>query len=257
MEALFLLFIAVLPVAVLVFWIYKKDRNKEPKKLLWKLFFGGFGSVLITLSLSGIFSFIPFFTLKEDATLFETFLHTFIAVALIEEFSKWIVMYKLAYKNPEFDEQYDGIVYSCLTSLGFACLENVLYVSSYGFMTGVMRAILAVPGHASDGIFMGHFVGLAKTSEQKQDGKEKKYLFLSLLTPIMLHGIYDFCVFSKNEIMMISFFVFIVVLYVVSIKRINKTSAIHQKIFYKDKFCPICGRKIDSDFCPNCGRKNC
>ena len=159
-----LLILAALPVFLIALYIYSKDRNKEPKALLFKLLAGGVGSAFLTLFISRIIISIypPFDTFQENASGIELFLCVFFGIALVEEFSKWIFAYKLSYHSKEFDELYDMIIYCVFVALGFAFFENILYVLEGGVATAFTRAITAVPGHAADGVFMGYFLGLAK-----------------------------------------------------------------------------------------------
>jgi RsiW-degrading membrane proteinase PrsW (M82 family) len=114
----------------------------------------------------------------------------FIVVALVEEFSKYVIVKLYAQKNKEFNESFDGIVYAVFVSMGFAALENVLYVFQYGVATGITRAFTAVPAHAVFGVLMGYFMGKAKFSENK---------FILNITGLLLatifHGAYDFFLF--------------------------------------------------------------
>ena len=192
----------------------------------------------------------------EKLNLIELIFHVFIGVALVEEFSKWIMTYLISYNNEEFDEIYDIIIYSVFVSLGFAALENILYVAQGGISTAIARALLAVPGHACDGVFMGYYFGLAKISEINNNEKlKRKNLVLSLLAPTILHGIYDYCLFTGRLIFLLLFFCFVFCLYKYSNKKIKQYSSIKRKIKYKDNYCPICGTKINSNYCPICGRK--
>lgn len=259
MSVLILFILSALPVFLLGMYIYKKDRNKEPTKLLVKLFLGGICSCFLVLILSVILSLI-FPILSADTSklnLFLLIIRVFIGIALIEEFCKWIITYFISYNNKNFDEIYDMIVYSVYVSLGFAFFENLLYVFDGGISTGIMRAVLAVPGHAWDGVFMGFYLGLSKQSSiNGRKDLKRKYLILSILVPTILHGIYDYCLLSGNVILILLFFVFVILLYIYAIKKINKMSSINRKMKYKDNFCTTCGRKVNSNFCPNCGRKN-
>ena len=254
-----LLIISVLPVVLIGYYIYRKDLNKESTGLLAKLFIAGVLSTILVLIMSAISeTFIPFLGKEvEDLNTIELILYVFIGIALIEEFCKWIMVYFISYNSKEFDELYDMIIYAVFVSLGFACLENIIYVFGSGFSTGILRAIYAVPGHACDGIFMGYFLGLAKLSEhQKNNSNKNKYLFLSILIPVLLHGIYDYCILSENVILVIGFYIFVAVLYSRSIKKINQISRNNRKLVYKNNFCSNCGTKIESDYCPKCGTKN-
>ncbi len=254
-----LLFVALLPVILICLFVYSKDKNKEPVKLLIKLFCLGIVSCFVTLVITNATTtIIPFF--GQDTSkmnFFETMLYAFIAVALIEEFSKWLMVYFAGYKDKEFNELYDIIVYSVFVSLGFACFENLLYVVPSGKLsTGVLRALLSVPGHACDAIFMGYFLSLAKVYRgQGQKAKEKRNIILSIIMPTILHGIYDFCLMSKVTVLILIFIVFVTSLYVFSIRRLKLVETANVKISYDNKYCPNCGIKVSGPFCKNCGTR--
>jgi RsiW-degrading membrane proteinase PrsW (M82 family) len=253
-----LLFASVLPVIILALYIYNKDNDKEPTGLLIKLFFGGVGSLFITLTISLFFGIFFPGILADTASLsfVELFFHVFFGVALIEEFSKWLVLYNTSYNHYEFDQFFDMIVYSAFVALGFACFENIMYVYEHGMSTAIIRGLLAVPGHFCDGIFMGYYLSMAKVSDiNKNYSSMKKYKFLSLFVPMLLHGVYDFCLFSGNLGFIILFFAFIIVLYVKSFGKIRKMSRENKSLKYRNKFCPYCGSPVTSDYCV-CGNKN-
>lgn len=224
-----LLFLAIIPVVIILTYIYLKDRNKEPWSLLIKLFFMGIASCFLVLLVSEVvFKIFPFMD-KDTAymTFFETMAYAFIGVALIEEFCKWLMTFTGAYKHKAYDEVYDGIVYAVYVSLGFACLENILYVfMNKSVVVGISRAILAVPGHACDAVFMGYYLSLAKVyASQGKKNLEKKNLVLSVLVPTILHGIYDFCLFASIDLLLIVFLIFVIAMYIFSIKKIKLLAA--------------------------------
>lgn len=285
-----LLFLSVIPVVVICTYIYLKDRNKEPWSLLIKLFVLGISSCFLVLMVSGVlFEMFPFMN-KDTAymTFFEVMAYAFIGVALIEEFCKWLMVYIGSYTNKAYDELYDGIVYSVYVSLGFAFLENLLYVfKNQSIVVGISRGLLAVPGHACDAVFMGYYLSLAKVyASQGNKALEKKNLVLSVLVPTILHGIYDFCLFANIGILLIVFLAFVILLYIFSIKKIKllaaqckktpqqvpqyqqpqyrpqyaTTPAQNQQAGYVNyqpqivnKYCPNCGAPTNGQFCPNCG----
>jgi len=254
-----LLLIAILPVILLGIFIYKKDKNGEPKKLLAKLFIGGILSCFLTLLISSFMeALFPIFAADtENLTFLGLAIYVFIGIALVEEFSKFVFAYFISNNENSFDEIYDAIVYCVFVSLGFAAFENILYVYENGFGTGVLRALTAVPGHACDGVFMGYYLGLAKIASVNKNIKlRNKNLLLSLIVPTLLHGIYDFCLFTGEVIFFLIFIVFVILLYVHSVKKINKLSAINNKFIKKDTYCTNCGRLINTNFCGNCGKKN-
>ena len=259
MNILLLLIVSVLPVIIVARYIYNKDKNKEPLRLLIRLFIGGFISVFITLFLTTILESVnPFFKIDYDKlNLLELLVSVFVGIALIEESSKWIVTYIISYHNKEFDEFYDMIVYSVFVSLGFALFENIIYVFTQGLGIGIFRAIISVPCHAFIGIFMGYYLGLAKiASLNNNKSLEIKNKVFSILVPILLHGVYDYCILSGKVVLYIVFIIFMISLYVFAITKVNKISTIIGKMKYKNDFCPNCGSRVVSDYCENCGSRN-
>ena len=263
MAELILFLIATIPVIILGKYVYNKDRNKEPSRLLLKLFLGGIMSCFLVMIIGGIIEVIvPIFS--EDPSklnMLELIIFTFLRVALIEETCKWIMVYFISYNSKDFDEVYDIIVYSVFFAIGFAFFENLFYVYERGIIGGVivgaLRALLAVPSHACDGVFMGYYLGLAKLSTiNNRSDLKTKYIICSIIVPTILHGFYDFCLFTGNWIFMIPFGIFVIILYAMSIKKIKKLAQVNKKMQYKDNYCPKCGHPVSSDFCPMCGRKH-
>ena len=250
------LLVAVFPVILIGIYIYKKDKQKESSKLLFKLFVGGVGScfpaVVIGLLLDG---FLPS---TEQMNFIQLFLYVFIVIALVEEISKWFFLYMISYNHSEFDSLYDMIVYASFVALGFACFENILYVSSSGIATGLLRAVSAVPGHVCDGILMGSYLSLAKVNELKGNLKlSKKYKFLSILIPIVVHGIYDFCLFIGNSLFVVLFLFFVVNLFVICINKVKSISQNNYKFISRNNYCTNCGSYVSGNkFCTNCGKEN-
>ena len=106
----------------------------------------------------------------------------------------------------------DGIVYAVCVSLGFAALENILYLfdNANDFVTvGIVRAIFAVPGHFCDGILMGFYYSLVKFTTHNRT----RNIILTLLAPILLHGAYDSILFIGGATPAISGVISIVFLY--------------------------------------------
>ena len=188
---------SIAPALIIMFIIYKQDTIKEPISMLLKAFFGGVLSIIITLAIAlplvELTGFIP-------SGFLHSFYDAFFCAAIPEEFAKWIIFYWLIKKAKDFDQYYDGILYAIFISMGFALVENVLYVMNSGMSVAIARAILAVPGHMLFAVPMGYYLSLAKFKEGKDAAK---YVKLSLAVPILLHGIYDFILMyssAKTEI---------------------------------------------------------
>jgi len=185
MDLLTLLAISTAPGGCIVIYIYIKDKHeKEPIGLLIKSFVFGAVAVLVTLMISfPLESFTP----KDDGDIYQQFIRAFIFVALVEEFSKFLFVRGILYNDDNFNEPFDGIVYSVTVSMGFATLENILYVSDGGYATAIVRIFTAVPAHAAFAVLMGYFIGRAKFAKSGS-----YYSLIGLLAATAFHGAYDF-----------------------------------------------------------------
>lgn len=218
--------IALLPAIVLVVFIYKKDRTeREPVRLLLKLFgFGVLSCLPASLAEQAISAGLSLLGVRNPY--FAVFLNAFVVAALCEETCKFLFL-RTTWRNRAFDYQFDAIVYAVTVSLGFAALENVLYVLQYGMQTGLLRAVTAVPGHAIFGVFMGYFYGYAKLSDYwGRPDDTRTYLRLSVVAPLALHGLYDFLAMSMSvsSRFTLPFFAYLILLYVIGIRRVNRSA---------------------------------
>lgn len=254
-----MLFLAILPVLLILIFIYNKDNSKEPLHLLISLFFLGICSCFIVLAISGVMSlFLPFMKGNvSDKSFLDILLYAFIGVALVEEFSKWLILYFKGYKNEEFDELYDILVYAVFVSLGFAFFENIIYIfGKESLSVAILRALSAVPSHACDAIFMGYYLNIAKQcANQNRKDLERKNILLSIFIPSLLHGIYDFCLMSGEMHFILIFIFFVIELYALSLKTVKELAANNKKIKFKNNFCSVCGTKVEGPYCANCGTK--
>ncbi|CCJ32631.1 MULTISPECIES: PrsW family glutamic-type intramembrane protease [Caloramator] len=202
--------IALAPTIALLIFIYQKDRyDREPAQILFKLFIFGF------------FSTIPVYYVEKFLLSFNQspLYVAFVVAGLTEELFKFLVTYNIAFKIYEYNEKLDGIIYSVFTSLGFATAENLLYVlNQRNFIyTGIFRGIFSVPGHMLFAISMGYYLSIAKFANDKGS----TYLIMSLVIPIILHGIYDYILFSRVYGYFILFIAFILFLWKSGLKKLN------------------------------------
>ena len=223
MEILFGL--AVLPAFLLMIYIRRKDKiEKEPKGLVASLFALG---ALTVISAALLEVLIDSFAkeIVDEGTLVYAFIEAFCEAALMEELGKFIVLKLRTWKNKEFNYTFDAVVYAVAVSLGFATLENILYVMGGSVYVAVMRGILSVPGHAIDAVFMGYYYGLAKRCDSLGDtaGKNKN-LRKAIFSAVLIHGFYDFCLMAEREELIVVFFIFEIIITIVSVKKVNKLS---------------------------------
>jgi RsiW-degrading membrane proteinase PrsW (M82 family) len=135
--------------------------------------------------------------------------NAFVVAAFTEELFKFLFVMILIWRSKHFNEQFDGIVYAVYVSMGFAMVENVLYVLDGGLSTALVRAFTAVPAHAIFAVSMGYFLGRAKFNKTRR----VTFLFAAIGMPILLHGLYDFILMSEMPMFLLFFLVYMVVLY--------------------------------------------
>lgn len=187
-----LLLLAIAPVFTIILYIYFKDKyEKESKTFLFKNFLlGAIVSIIITTILYAVSDII--IPLTDAFSVIQQFIKAFFVVALVEEFSKYIIVRYYAQTNKEFNEPFDGIVYGVMVSMGFAATENIFYVLDGGIQTAVLRSFTAVPAHATFGILMGYYMGKAKFSNNRI-----RLNLTGFLLAVLFHGAYDFFLFIE------------------------------------------------------------
>lgn len=210
-----LLVTALAPSTALLYYFYLKDKyEREPRYLLAKAFFWGGVSVLPVLFFE---SSLSIFNLA-DINLLSAGYTAFVVAGLVEEGFKLLVFMLIIWRSREFNEMYDGIVYSVFISLGFATVENVGYVLTSSFNVGLVRALTAVPAHALFGVAMGYYLGRAKFSRRRR----KLCSFNALFIPLILHGIYDFILFSQRFYTLILFIPYMLYLWLRGLKNVEE-----------------------------------
>lgn len=251
----FLAAVALVPAVVLCCYIYKKDRaEKEPIGfLLFLMVLGALSAVPVIITSDPINSFIDsffsHFGTEEDGAVYLSkplyqiylFISNTIGIALIEEGFKWLALYFATKDSKHFNSLFDGVIYAVFISLGFAALENIKYTFNYGLSTGLARAFTSVPGHMFFGVLMGTYYtmwnvyneaskleksciskGLISAKQPFISGKN--YLRLSVIFPVLAHGIYDYFCSYPSALFTVLFYVFLFILYVTQFRRISYIS---------------------------------
>ena len=217
---------AVIPAIVLLVRVEKADRlEKESRRLLLSLVVFGIVATAIASLGERLGMALLERLFDENSTIFNVLLY-FGVVAFSEEGAKYVLLKRKTWNNPEFNCQFDGVVYSVFVSLGFALWENIGYVAMYGLTTALVRAVTAVPGHACFGVFMGAWYGMAKRREGAGDYEGAASLRRrALLVPALLHGFYDFTATFENVNMGWIFLVFVVVMFIAANRLVKRMAA--------------------------------
>lgn len=216
-----LLLISIAPAISIAWAVYMSDRyEKEPISLLIKTFL--LGAIMV----------IPTLIVENFLLLFNIFpgilgiaYISFVVAGFTEEYFKRSVILRYIYRNKNFNERLDGIVYSVFSALGFSVVENIMYIVfrfNDNAYIGLYRGILSVPAHAVFGVTMGYYISLAKfCKECNNEADRKKYLRKSLYVPVVLHGIFDFILMSGIPILNIVFIPYLIYLWKSNQKKLD------------------------------------
>lgn len=216
MQLILVLLSALAPIVVALWYIFKKDSAQpEPTKWLMKAF--GFGVLSALLSFVFSMPLGAILGLELDAELypsvFDAFADAFLLAAIPEELAKLIMLWLLLRKNPHFDEKFDGIVYAVCIGMGFASIENVMYLiggieDGSWIGMGISRALFSIPGHFLFAVLMGYYYSLYHFGIDRSP----KAKAMILVAPIVAHGLFDgilFCMRIDEDLAVICLFFFL------------------------------------------------
>ncbi|EZP75942.1 hypothetical protein H839_11734 [Parageobacillus genomosp. 1] len=200
-------------IALLSYFYLKDEYETEPLSFVLRIFIIGALLVFPIMFIQYVF--------RVEGIAVSTVVRAFFLSGLLEEFVKWFIVYFFVYDHREFDEPYDGIVYSASVSLGFATMENILYLLANGVEVAVTRALLPVSSHALFAVIMGFYFGKAKFTRKK-----RRYLFLAFFLSFLLHGMYDFILLTQEKW---SYYMvpFILLLWWVALRKVKQAKALH------------------------------
>ncbi len=220
---------AVLPAAILLRYVYRHDKiEKEPAGLLWSLLLMGCLAALAAGLLEALGEFLLNVFIAPSSPLY-TIVLAFLVVAAAEEGTKLFFLKRRSWRHPAFNYRFDGVVYAVFVSLGFAALENIMYVVNYGLEVALPRALLSIPGHMSFSIFMGVYYGRARYFENLGDANAARgSLRKGYGIAVFLHGFYDACAMTETGLSVLVFLGFVLVMFILAfttLKREARTDA--------------------------------
>jgi RsiW-degrading membrane proteinase PrsW (M82 family) len=252
--------LAIAPAALLLKYVLVKDRYKhEPMRLIAVTFlFGALGIIPATL-------------LELLLNSSNIIVNAFICTAFVEESVKYLAVRAKAY--PKLNETMDGIVYGVAAGLGFATVENILYVFGFGTIsTAIIRAFLSVPSHAAYAGIMGFYIGMAKLHSNGVSRRDEKTLIVTgLAIAIVLHGLYNTIAFALDGFAALAGLLIMTLISWTILLRLIKSAVSLSPIrwglrqvtvptyqhFYPYRFCTQCGtrREFAAKYCVNCGHE--
>ena len=209
---------AVLPAVILMIRLYRSDRlEKESPAILKRCVWKGICATILAMAAEGIGQVLLGAFFDEGSLLYSVLLY-FGLVAFAEEGAKLFMLRRATWNDPEFNCTYDGVIYSAFVAAGFALWENISYVLHYGLGTAFIRAVTAVPGHISFGVFMGLFYSRARLADRCGcSEKARRMERLALVIPALLHGLYDYVASTETAAADVFFLVFVAVLFLFTV----------------------------------------
>lgn len=138
----------------------------------------------------------------------------FFVAGMVEEFLKAAIVERGAVQKGLMQTPMDCIIYSGSVALGFATIENILYVTSAGFSTALLRSVTAVPAHFMFGIIMG--TAFASSINRKQN---RAYAYI---LPALAHGLYDVFALSSGWLMDVFLVIYLLGLLEWVLRRIDR-----------------------------------
>jgi RsiW-degrading membrane proteinase PrsW (M82 family) len=195
----------MIPALVAMWLVDRLDAKRpEPARTRRLVMFAGMLSVVPALVFEVVLARTIGDQIEPPLTYQGASFQAFVVAAAVEEACKILVVYWVVWKRPEFDERMDGIVYACRAGLGFALVENVMYLlGQYSLqgqiITWIGRAFLAVPGHA---MWTGMIGAMAARRRFDRKGLG---LITGYLLAVAFHGFYDVSVFVQMPLQLEGF----------------------------------------------------
>jgi len=199
------------PVAFLLLTYWMDHKQPDPLSQLMKGFALGGVVALLSLAFTALLNEIGLLEVSNISS-WNHAKQALLGAALPEELSKLIMLSILVKSNKYFDEFLDGVVYAVFIAMGFAAVENVCYLlTNPANWSAVIvgRTILSVPAHFCYAAVMGACFSLWYFRTQKS------FLYLAAIAPIVLHAIFDFCLYEVTPYTSRSYLIGIAVVFVI------------------------------------------
>lgn len=190
-----------LPVLIWLWFLEHEDKHPEPKKLTFYAFLSGMLSVVLVIPLQLIVNNL------DDRTL------VIVIWAFIEEAVKFLTVYIFVLRRIDNDEPIDSVMYLIACALGFAALENALYMLGplrngdlgQALITLNFRFMGATLLHVVSSSVIGVTLAL---SYYKDKGSKRVAVLFGLVGATLLHTFFNFSIIiDDGSKAIISFFI--------------------------------------------------
>ena len=252
--AQYLVIVTFLALAVGFAWyLIKRDQGEsEPVYALWAAF--GFGALGVVVA--GILEFVLLADPSDPTQTISSLVWLSLAIAVIEEICKFVLVAWYLYGKRYFNEHTDGVIYFALAGLGFGLPENILYTFQFGASAGVARIIMTPLFHAATTALIGY----ALTRVKLDQARRRSFAWMVLIV-IGLHALYDFGLFSQSPLFVLlsimitvglAIGVFLLFLHARSLDQLKGLSRVGN-----NAFCRSCGTANPEHklYCSHCGNR--
>ncbi|MBL8171597.1 MAG: PrsW family intramembrane metalloprotease [Acidobacteria bacterium] len=258
-----IIFIPLLSLLPCVLWLWYFSSRSRYKRtafgVLGKTFLLGALATIPTLFLNlfGQSIFIELF----GRTQLSHALVLFFVVGPVEELIKLLVVYLYVYRRPEFDEPLDGVVYSATAALGFAAIENVIYLAQNDPMLVLLRGPLSNPGHALFSALWGLSLSRAKAAPNLAS-KRGPIILRGWLAAALVHSLFDLLLVASSQLSILFFAVLLASMvglffWVRSRIKHHSENSPHREgtlLMPFRRYCQECGTKGNAGMrCTKCG----
>ncbi len=157
----------------------------------------------------------------SDNTFYNLFVYCFIGIGFVEELIKIIPVLIILNYTDEIDEPYDLIYYACISALGFAFIENLLYFRDVSGSIVISRALTSAIGHMVFASVAAYGIVLYKFREERQNFL---VIYFHFLLGAFFHALYDYFLFENLLILYVPFFIFSVQVWAILINNTMNNS---------------------------------
>ncbi len=218
-----LILAAIIPALLFLVIIYRADRQLEKPQFVFLLYFIGMLIVLPAAFAEKYLLDVYSQTSEPQTGFWATLVTAFFIAGAVEESLKAVAFRRLVYPKSFFNQPYDGIVYAVAIGLGFATIENVMYVLSSGLATAFVRAFTAVPAHALFGVVMGSYFSRSKFDSAP--------MWPAFIVPALLHGLYDTFAMTQGYLSNVLLIVFL--MWLVRFAYLRSYPLLHSNMYYR------------------------